>query len=136
MLSVKKLIVDTLNRSVFLSLTIAGLTVGLAHRGDAQAYVQPTYNGCITKSNGSGGITFANSCNLSLSVQFVPMNGTGLPGQVDVRAGGSTPTGFSSDDERGSGGYEFYICPTGYVAVDGNDRPISKPRMNFQCKKQ
>ena len=116
-------------------LPLLGPSIVCAAFLQAQTYVQPTYNGCITQSNGSLGITFNNSCNISLSVQFVPMNGTGLGGQSDVRPGGSQGTGFTNDDKRNSGGWELYICPTGYVAVDGSDRPVNQPGVNFQCKK-
>lgn len=101
----------------------------------AQQYVAPNYNNCIRLVDGGfGSIAIQNTCNISISVQWVHFNGGG-GGQLDISPGSSQGTGDTKKEKDEAGGWDYYICPKNYVAVDGSDRSITRPNTNFHCKK-
>jgi hypothetical protein len=110
-------------------ITIIGLGLLGASAGQAQQYLQPKWNGCITENGSGSGAKIFNNCTLSLSVQGISRDGSSAPWQIDIAAGGS------QTDSWGTAGYELYVCPSGYYAVDGNGRALQTAATDYQCKK-
>jgi hypothetical protein len=105
----------------------------LSRQARPQKYVPPNYNHCISTSVRYGDIWVSNSCNLRLSVTFVA-NDQSFHGETDVNAGRESMLGWTQDDRRRAGGIEYYVCPAGYIPVDGSDEPVEGPGEQFHCK--
>jgi hypothetical protein len=111
------------------------LSLAAKHPARAQQYLEPNYNHCIRLVDGGfGTIGIQNTCNIGISVQWVPYdNGSG--GQLDIAPGSTQGTGATNREKSEQGGWNFYICPRNYSAVDGRDRPITEPNVSFHCKR-
>ena len=109
-------------------ITLVGLGLLGISVGQAQQYQQPKWNGCITESGSGGGAKIFNNCTLRLSVQGISRAGNSAPWQININPGGWQMSGW------GTAGYELYVCPSGYVAVDGNGRALQTVAAGYQCK--
>lgn len=56
---------------------------------------------------------------------------------ADIDPGRSANTGWSkSEVDRKGGGFDVYVCPLGYIAVDAaTGEAIDKTNVKFVCKK-
>lgn len=101
-----------------------------------QAYLEPNYNNCIELTNGGlGTIAIRNTCNIKISVQWVPFDGSPGGRLLVINPGSSQGTGSTYREKQEAGGWDYYICPKDYTAVDARDRQITKPNTQFHCKK-
>jgi hypothetical protein len=55
---------------------------------------------------------------------------------MNLRPGRHDSTGDSEPEVRQKGGYELYVCPAGYIAVDADDNPVERIIPAFKCKQQ
>lgn len=89
-------------------------------------YRSPAYNHCIRSfydPNMYNWYSFENTCSEALSITFIPYNPGFGGGAVDyLGPGRATSTGASRDEMQRKEGFELYVCPTGFMPVDGNDR--------------
>lgn len=110
-------------------LVIAGLSSLGASSARAQQYLEPQWNNCITENGTGGGAKIFNNCNIRLSVQAASRDGSSPPWEIDINPNGWQMSGW------GTKGYELYICPSGYRAVDRNGNEFKTPISDFQCKR-
>jgi hypothetical protein len=103
-------------------------------------YRSPAYNHCVRSffdPNMYGWYSFENTCGEALSITFIPYNPGFGGGAVDyLGPGRSTSTGNSREEIQRKQGYELYVCPTGFLPVDGNDRYVSRVNTMFRCKRR
>jgi len=108
---------------------------------DASAYDyrSPIYNHCIREfydPNMYNWFSFENTCSEALSVTFIPYDpGFGASAVDYLGPGRSTSTGDSRDEIQRKRGYELYVCPAGFLPVDGNDRYVTRVNTMFRCKR-
>lgn len=105
--------------------------------GFAQHHEIPTLNSCIREFYDPGMynyLTFKNNCSQSLTLVFVAKDGSGASGSMDLRPGGKDSVGKLEGRTPKIGGFEFYVCQSGYVPVDTDGKVVTKPRTSFQCK--
>lgn len=123
-----------------LSFAVLGLLSLGAHSACAQQYVQPEFNGCIRQyydSHMYNWLAYENNCSQSLSVVFVPNGpGHGGGGAMDLGPNRHGSTGLSSNEVRANGGFELYVCPSGYIPVGPDDRYVTRVIPEFRCKRQ
>jgi hypothetical protein len=100
----------------------------------AQQYVSARYNQCTSVRLIGSGMQIVNSCNVRLTVQFVPKDGS-FGGSCDVDPGRSCGTGWYQSEYTAHGGWDTYSCPYGYLAADMHGESISAPHTVYQCKK-
>ena len=118
----------------------AALSMLGASAASAQQFVTPTFNGCIRQfydSSMYNWLSYENTCGQSLSVVFVPNEpGHGGGGAMDLGPGRHNSTGLSSSEVRDNGGFELYVCPSGYVPVGPDNRYVTRVIPEFRCKRQ
>jgi hypothetical protein len=103
-------------------------------------YRSPAYNHCIRTffdPNMYGWYSFENTCSEALSITFIPYSPGFGGGAVDyLGPGRATSTGTSREEMQRKQGYELYVCPTGFLPVDGNGRYVSRVNTMFRCKRR
>jgi hypothetical protein len=103
-------------------------------------YRSPVYNHCIRSfydSNMYNWYSFENTCGEALSVTFVPYNPGYGGGAVDyLGSGRSTSTGDTREEMQRKQGYELYVCPTGFMPVDGDGRYVTRVNTMFRCRRR
>ena len=108
--------------------------------GSADDYRSPSYNHCIRSffdPQMYNWYSFENTCGEALSITFIPYNPGFGGGAVDyLGPGRSTSTGNSREEIQRKQGFELYVCPTGFLPVDGNDRYVSRVNTMFRCKRR
>lgn len=105
-------------------------------QASCQQYVAPNYNNCVQLVDGGfGTIGIRNTCNISVSVTFLPFRVGSSGGQLDISPGWTQGTGSTWKERADAGGWDIYVCPKNYSPVDGNDRAISQPNTQFHRKK-
>ena len=121
-------------------LAVSGLLMLGASAASAQQYVTPTFNGCIRQfydPSMYNWMTYENNCGQSLSVTFVPNEpGHGGGGAMDLGPGRHSSIGLSSSEVRDNGGFELYVCPSGYIPVGPDNRYVTRVIPEFRCKRQ
>lgn len=114
------------------------LSIG-AQAALAQEYVRPEFNGCIRQyydSHMYNWLAFENTCSQSLYIVFIPNSpGYGQSG-MDLLPGRHGSTGYSRSEVDSKGGFELYVCPSGYVPVGPDNRYVSRVIPEFRCKRQ
>lgn len=109
-----------------------------AESGDE--YRSPAYNQCIRTfydPSMYNWYAFENTCGEALSITFIPYNPGYGGGAVDyLGPGRTTSTGNSRDEIQRKQGFELYVCPTGFMPVDGSDRYVSRVNTMFRCKRR
>ena len=122
------------------SFALLGLLSLGAQAAHAQQYVRPEFNGCIRQfydSNMYNWLSYENTCSQSLSVVFVPNDpGHGGGGAIDIGPGRHSSTGLNSSEVRDNGGFELYVCPSGFIPVGPDNRYVTRVIPEFRCKRQ
>src|SRR3954452_19415416 len=126
-------------RRYLLSLTAAAAAFAIVNAGlgFAQRHEIPALNSCIREFYDPGMynyLTFKNNCTQSLTLVFVAKDGSGASGSMDLRPGGKDSVGKLEGRSPKTGDFEFYVCQSGYVPVDGTGKVVTKPRTNFHCE--
>jgi hypothetical protein len=78
---------------------------------------------------------YFNNCGQSVYLQVVHPGGQSFaldPLMTDRPAG----TGLSREDYTRFGWPTLYVCPDGFLPVDGSGNSISKPVTDFKCRKR
>jgi hypothetical protein len=115
------------------------LTLANSASTSAQRHEIPQLNSCIKESYDPGMynyLSFKNTCSQSLTVVLVAKDGSGAGGTMELRPGGKDSVGLSEGKIPKPGSFELYVCQTGYIPVDDNDKVVSKPASNFRCKQK
>lgn len=103
-----------------------------------QRHEIPALNSCIREFYDPemyNYLTFKNTCSQALTVVFVPKDGSGTSGSMDLRAGAKDSVGRSASGRVPKvGGFQLYVCLLGEMPVDENGKVVSKPRSSFTCK--
>ncbi|MDQ6700638.1 MAG: hypothetical protein M3Z36_10690 [Acidobacteriota bacterium] len=105
----------------------------------AQRHEIPQLNSCIKEFNDPemyNYLTFKNTCSQSLTVVLVAKDGSGGGGTMELRPGGKDSVGRSQGKDPNPGSFELYVCRTGYIPVDNNNRVVSKPTSSFHCRQK
>jgi hypothetical protein len=106
----------------------------------ADDYRSPAYNHCIRTffdPNMYNWYSFENTCSEALSITFIPYSPGFGGGAVDyLGPGRATSTGNSREEMQRKQGYELYVCPTGFMPVDGSDRYVSRVNTMFRCRRR
>lgn len=103
--------------------------------------VPPLPTGCITSFWGNyGWFSFQNQCGRTINLKWVSNNNTGVWGGIGGGAvlapGASTNIGQSpAEVSSDGGGYNLYVCPPGYDAVDQNGNGVRGPSVNYVCRR-
>lgn len=121
---------------VFLT-TAALLTIVNAESAFAQRHEIPALNSCIREFYDPGMygyLSFKNKCSQSLTVVFVPKDGSGAGGTMDLRPGGQDSVGKLAGRVPKIGDFELYVCRSGNMPVDDVGKVVTKPGASFQCK--
>lgn len=119
-------------------LTAAMLTAVTAG-SPAQTHEIPQLNSCIKEFYDPGMynyLTFQNDCAQSLTVVFVPKDGSGPGGTLELRPGGKDSVGKLDGKKPKPGSFDLYVCPTGYVPLDEDHQVVSKPGATFKCEQK
>src|SRR4051794_14750872 len=115
-------------RRYLVSLTAAAaFTIVNAAIGFAQRHEIPALNSCIREFYDPGMynyLTFKNNCSQSLTLVFVAKDGSGASGTMDLRPGGKDSVGKLDGRTPKIGEFEFYVCQSGYVPVDGDGKVV------------
>jgi hypothetical protein len=119
--------------------TGTGESAGRSGVSDAD-YRSPVYNHCIRSfydPDMYNWYSFENTCSEAVAVTFIPYNPGYGGGAVDsLSPGRATSTGDTRDEIQRKQGYELYVCPAGFLPVDGNDRYVSRVNTMFRCKRR
>src|SRR5438105_4853288 len=102
----------------------------------AQRHEIPQLNSCIKEFYDPemyNYLTFKNTCSQSLTVVLVAKDGSGAGGTMELRPGGKDSVGRSQGKDPKPGSFELYVCRTGYIPVDDNNKVVSKPASSFRC---
>ena len=105
----------------------------------AQQYKSPTFNSCIRQFYDPqmyNWLSFQNDCSQSLAVTYIAVNSPYGGYSADLAPGRKASTGFTRDEVRQRGGFELFVCPSGYLPVDARDRYVSRPNTQFRCKQR
>jgi len=82
---------------------------------------------------------FRNDCGRPVHITFIALSPNDHFGAsaADIDSGKSANTGWSkSEVEAKGGGFDVYVCPVGYIAVDATTgEAIDKTNVKFICKK-
>jgi len=117
--------------------TTALLTVVSAQTALADGHQNPVLNSCIREFYDPGMynyLTFQNNCSQSLTMVFVAKDGSGASGTMDLRPGAKDSVGKLAGKVPKVGGFQFYVCQSGYMPLDENGKVVTKPGSAFQCK--
>ena len=105
----------------------------------AQTYRTPEFNQCVRQFYDSrmyNWLAYENTCGESITINFIPNNPGHGGGSMTLSPGRHDRTGYSRDEVREKEGFELYVCPAGYIAVDENDRYVTRVVSRFRCKRQ
>ena len=122
-----------------LSFALFGLLSLGAPSASAQQYVHPEFNGCIHQYYDSSlynWLAFENTCSQSLYIVFIPNSPGYGDSAMEVRPGHHGSTGFSRSEVASKGGFELYVCPSGYLPVGPDNRYVTRVIPEFRCKRQ
>ena len=104
----------------------------------AQKHEIPALNSCIKEFYDPGMynyLTFKNTCLQSLTIVFVPKNGAGPSGTMDLRPGASDSVGRSAAGVVPKiGTLQLYVCPVGNMPLDEDNKVVTKAGASVQCK--
>lgn len=82
-------------------------------------------------------LSFQNKCSQAITLEFVSKRRLSSKvydaGSMDLRPGHKDSTGFSRNEVNKMGGFDIYVCPLHYTAVDANGRPIETPNAPYHC---
>src|SRR4051794_1911758 len=125
-------------RRWLLSITAAvSLNVGTGCTALAQNHEIPTLNSCIREFYDPGMynyLTFKNNCSHSVTLVFVAKDSSGASGTMELRPGAKDSVGRLKGQVPKVGGFQFYVCPSGYLPVDETGKVVTKPGTSFKCK--
>ena len=79
-------------------------------------------------------LNIQNNCSQSLTIVFVAKDGPGTSGTMDLRPGGQDSVGKLGGRLPKVGGFQIYVCRSGYIPVGEDGKVVKKPRANFQCQ--
>ena len=105
----------------------------------AQRHEIPPLNSCIKEFYDPemyNYLTFKNTCSQSLTIVFVPKDGSGAGGRMELRPRGKDSVGRLQDKDPKLGSFELYVCQSAYLPVDDNNQMVSKPASNFRCQQE
>ncbi len=109
-----------------------------AASASAQVHKIRSLNSCIEEFYDPGMynyLSFKNHCAQTLTVMFVAKNGSGATGTMDLRPGASDSVGrLAGGVVPKVGMFQLYVCQAGYVAVDEDNKAVTKPQANFHCQ--
>src|SRR3954449_6799012 len=94
----------------------------------AQRHEIPTLNSCIREFYDPGMynyLTFKNNCAHSVTLVFVAKDGSGASGTMELRPGAKDSVGKLKGQTPKVGGFEFYVCPSGYLPVDATGKIVT-----------
>ena len=103
----------------------------------AQGHQTPPLNTCIREFYDPGMynyLTYKNNCSQSLTIVFVAKDGSGTSGTMDLRPGGQDSVGKLGGRVPKVGGFQIYVCRSGYIPVGQDGKVVKKPQANFQCQ--
>ena len=111
--------------------TFAATTTG------AQKYQSPTFNSCIRQfydASMYNWFSYENTCSQTLSITYIANKPPYGSYSADIRPGRKTSTGWDREEVDQRGGFFVYVCPENYLPVDGQDRFVTRPNVQFRCK--
>jgi hypothetical protein len=103
-----------------------------------QEYLSPEYNNCVREFYDPAmynWLSYENVCGHGISVVYIPYHPGYGGSQIDLGPGRHNSTGYSRSEVQQKGGFELYICPSGYVPVDANNGYVNRVNTQFRCKK-
>jgi hypothetical protein len=109
--------------------------------GDAHSYASPITTSCIAEfwdANNYGWLALQNNCGQPVHLTWIATSPTDTYGaaSADIAVGQKAETGWSQDEVAAKQHFNFFICPGGYIAVDGvTHQAISSPNETFVCQK-
>lgn len=121
----------------FYRYTLAFISViSSAHSARSQAYIQPVPQ-CVREFYDPkmyNWISYENTCAEAIHITLVGISKP-YSGALDIKPGGHSSAGMTSNEVKAVGGLKSYACPANYVAVDDADRYIfRRPVDRYACK--
>lgn len=114
----------------------AFFTVLRAPSTSAQRHEIPTLNSCIKEFYDPemyNYLTFRNTCAQSVTLVYIPKDGSGTGGTMDLRPEGKDSIGKTEGKTPQLGSFEFFVCPAGQMPMDESNKVVSKPASKFHC---
>jgi hypothetical protein len=82
-----------------------------------------------------GWLAYQNNCGQAINLTWVGIYSGGAS-SATIYPGRKANTGFSQAEVNGKGGFELFVCPAGYIPVDGNDNFVERANTLFRCKRE
>jgi hypothetical protein len=120
-----------------LGILLASLTATVALA--AQRFESPTFNHCIRQfydPSMYNWLSFENACSETLSVTYIGYDPPYSRYSADIRPGQKSSTGLNRSEVAQRGGFELYICRSGYLPVDGANNYVSRTNVPFRCRER
>ncbi len=114
-----------------------GLMVATGPTLVAQSHEIPALNSCIREFYDPGMynyLTFKNNCSHSVTLVFVAKDASGATGTMELRPGAKDSVGKLKGHVPKVGGFQFYVCPSGYLPIDDSGHVVTKPLTSYKCK--
>jgi hypothetical protein len=122
-------------RATITAILLASMTTTIALA--TQLYQSPTLNYCIREffdPSLYNWLSFENSCSESLSVTYIGYNPPHARSSADIGPGRKASTGLTKNEVAERGGFELYVCRSGYLPVDAADNYVSRTNVPYRCK--
>src|SRR5262249_29154520 len=119
--------------------TIIAATLAVTAATAAQRYTSPRFNSCIHEfydSSMYNWLAFENACGQRLSVTYIGYNYPYSSYAADINPGKKTSTGLTRREVDERGGFELYVCESGFLPVDASDQYVTRPNTQFRCKER
>ena len=103
----------------------------------SHARAQRTQNACVQQVYDAAEfhtLSFKNVCGAPIYVVWMSRT-PGLKGKADIEPGMKAGTGKFANDVQLFGGIVIFACFKGYIPVDAANNPVSKPILEFWCKR-
>ena len=128
-----------MRRSALILIVVGVSALAGAWTASAQGHRIPVLSSCIKEFYDPGMynyLTFQNTCTQAVTLVFVPKDGSGEGGTMDLRPGGKDSIGKTEGKKQELGSFEFFVCPAGQKPLDESGAVVSKPGVKFECRQK
>jgi hypothetical protein len=110
--------------------------------GSGDGYVTPITQGCVSEfwdPKYYNWLSFQNNCGQAIYLTWIAKNPSDTFGasSANIAPGQSANSGWSQSEVAQKQNFALFICPAGYIPLDGNTyQPVRSPNANYTCKRQ
>jgi hypothetical protein len=109
---------------------------GALQTAAAGRYTSPLPGNCIRQfydTSFYGWLAFQNVCSQAIYVDYIAFNPGYGGSSVTLRPNQKSSTGWSRKEVQVKRGFQLFLCPSGYLPVDGNNRFVNKVNTPYRC---